>query len=272
MQEVVGSKDPEFWPESHCPFFSLPTGSSSCYSDEMTATLATLASDGTVNLHNLSSSIQTVFGAEQSPYQVALAKRADKKYPIAGPWLNGGVIKSLDNMSKGVSPSGSESCEDNDGFTSALPAFLVTMDIEKGREVANLLTVNSVAMAHYKVQNLIIANIINKVDDPIVSAKNSIAAENPEVAAEMDEVMSAVKQGLTVSQIVSKFGKACGLPGSFQGALASILLASDFVQWVRAIILAGGDCCARANYMVAVFGAKFGIEAIPRDQPHGPDY
>ena len=21
MQEVVGSKDPEFWPESHCPFF-----------------------------------------------------------------------------------------------------------------------------------------------------------------------------------------------------------------------------------------------------------
>jgi len=265
MQEVVGNKDPEFWPESHCPFFSLPTGASSCYSDEMASTLTTMASDGAVNLGNLSTSIQTVFGADTSPYQIALAKRAEKKYPISGPWLNGGVIKSLENMSKGIKPSGSDSCEDNDGFTSALPAFLLTLDIEKGREVANLVTVNSVAMAHYKVQNLIIANIINKVDDPIVSAKNSIATENPEVAAEMDEVMAAVKQGMTVAEIVSKFGKACGLPGSFQGALASLLLAPDFVQGVRTNILAGGDCCARANYMGAVFGAKFGIEAIPME-------
>lgn len=265
MKEVVGDKEPEFWPESHCPFFSLPTGSSSCYSDEMSSTLATMASDGGVNLGNLASSIQSVFGADQSPYQIALAKRAEKKYPISGPWLNGGVIKSLDNMNKGKSPPGSESCEDNDGFTSALPAFLLALDIAKGREVANLLTVNSVAMAHYKVQNLIIANIIGKIDDPIVSAKKSIESENPEVAIEMDAVMEAVNQGLTVSQIVSKFGKACGLPGSFQGALASIILAPDYVQGVRGNILAGGDCCARANYMGAVFGAKYGIEAIPME-------
>ena len=71
MQEVIGSKEPE----SHRPFFSLPTGSSICYSDEVTSTLATLAIDGLVNLDNLSSSIQTVFGAEESPYQVVLAKR-----------------------------------------------------------------------------------------------------------------------------------------------------------------------------------------------------
>merc|ERR1711862_647281 len=81
------------------------------------------------------------------------------------------------------------------------------------------------------------------------------------VAAEMDDVMAAVKEGLTVSDIVSKFGKACGLPGSFQGALASLLLAPDFVQGVRGNILAGGDCCARANYI----GAVFGIEAIPME-------
>ena len=37
------------------------------------------------------------FGSPDSPYQVALAKRADKKYPVPGPWINGGVIQFLKN-------------------------------------------------------------------------------------------------------------------------------------------------------------------------------
>ena len=100
------------------------------------------------------------------------------------------------------------------------------------------------------------------IDDGI---DQSLSSEQPEVAKEMDEVMAAVKEGGTVHDIVSKFGKACGLPGSFQGALAGIdqsehmtvltnhiaglLLAPDFVTAVRRNILAGGDCCARANYI-----------------------
>ena len=40
MKEVVGDKSPEFWPESHCPFYSLPTGSVCCYTDEMLTPLA----------------------------------------------------------------------------------------------------------------------------------------------------------------------------------------------------------------------------------------
>ena len=35
FQEIVGDKNPEFWPESKCPFYSLPTGSLSCYGDEL---------------------------------------------------------------------------------------------------------------------------------------------------------------------------------------------------------------------------------------------
>lgn len=88
-------------PESHRPFFSLPTGSSICYSDEVTSILATLAIDGLVNLDNLSSSIQTVFGTEQSPYQVVLAKRGLRRntlLPDTGTRSCDEI--SLDNMNK----------------------------------------------------------------------------------------------------------------------------------------------------------------------------
>jgi hypothetical protein len=37
-----------------------------------------------------------------SPYQIALGKRPEKKYPIDGPWLNGGLIKCFENYEKGV--------------------------------------------------------------------------------------------------------------------------------------------------------------------------
>ena len=62
MKDVVGDMSPEFWPESKCPFFSLPTGSSSCYSDEMSTTLACLASDGNIDTSNITAAIQTKFG------------------------------------------------------------------------------------------------------------------------------------------------------------------------------------------------------------------
>ena len=212
MKDVVGDKNPEFWPESHCPFFTLPTGAGSCYSDEMSTALDCLARDGAIKLDNISSALETVFGSPDSQYQIALAKRADKKYPIPGPWLNSGVIRSLDNMKHGKTPPGSDTCEDNDGFTLALSSFLLSKDVEKARSVAQLVTTNNIAMNHFAVQNLILANYINNVDDPITAAKNSVAADNPEVAKEMELVMAAVKEGLSVGEIVKKFGKACGLP------------------------------------------------------------
>ena len=265
MKEVVGDKSPEFWPESHCPFYSLPTGSVCCYTDEMITTLASIAAESKVDSGNITKAIQTKFGAADSPYQIALAKRAEKKYPIAGPWINGGVIKSLDNMNNKQSPPGSNTCEDNDGFTVSLPAYLLGFDSDSTKTVANLLTTNNIAMSHLSVQTLIIKNVINKLDDPINAAKSAISSEFPQVAKEMDDVVAAVESGLSIEEIVAKFGKACGLPGSFQGSLASILVSPDFVTAVRRNILAGGDCCSRANFIGAVLGAKLGIEAIPME-------
>ena len=265
MKEIVGDKPPEFWAESHCPFYSLPTGSVCCYTDEMLTTLASLATVSKVDTAAITKDIQSKFGAADSPYQIALAKRPQKKYPIAGPWINGGVIKSLENMSSQKIPPGSASCEDNDGFTLSLPAYLLGFNHDTAVSVANLVTTNNIAMSHLTVQTLILQNIVNKVENPINSAKSAVSSEFPEVAKEMDDVIAAVDSGLPIEDIVAKFGKACGLPGSFQGSLASILLSPDYVTAVRRNILAGGDCCSRANYIGAVLGAKFGVEAIPME-------
>ena len=77
-----------------------------------------------VDLKKISSALQVFYGSPDSPYQAALARRADKKYPVEGPWINGGVIQFLKNSSAGQVPPGSAECEDNDGFALSLPFFL----------------------------------------------------------------------------------------------------------------------------------------------------
>jgi len=264
MVDIVGDKNPEFWPESHCPFYSVPTGSVSCYTDEMLTTLDSLArNDGVLDKDKISSSIQTKFGSPESPYQIALAKRADKKFPIPGPWINGGVIKSLSNMSAGVQPPGSDSCEDNDGFCVSLPAYLLQFSPDQALAAATLLTTNSTATQHLKIQTQIVNNFIREVADPVNAAKEQFASELPDIAKEISDVGSAIADHKTVKEMVEMFGKACGLPGSFQGAVAGVMTAPDYVTAVRINILAGGDCNARANFLGACLGAKFGIEGIP---------
>ena len=64
---------------------------------------------------------------------------------------------------------------------------------------------------------------------------------------------------------VATLGKACYLPGSFQGGLSTLLRASSYVEAVRMNIMAGGCNCCRANVVGACLGAKFGIDGIPHE-------
>ena len=85
VAEIVGEKDPAFWPESHVPFFTLPNGKVSCYADEAVQSLNAMAeNDGKYDSDKLIQHFLHYFGDPESPYQIAKAKRADKKYPIEG--------------------------------------------------------------------------------------------------------------------------------------------------------------------------------------------
>ncbi len=60
-QEIVKDENPEFWPVCKCPYFTMPTGSLSCYGDEMVTTLKCLADGkGAVDLKALTSAIGNI--------------------------------------------------------------------------------------------------------------------------------------------------------------------------------------------------------------------
>ena len=85
--DIVGGKDkdPAFWPDSHVPFFTLPNGKVSCYNDEAIQALSVMAkNDGKYDTGKLIDHFLIHFGDPESPYQIAKAKRVDKKYPIEG--------------------------------------------------------------------------------------------------------------------------------------------------------------------------------------------
>jgi len=259
MKEIVGDQNPEFWPECKCPFFTVPTGTNSCYNDEMRTCLGSLAAPET----DVASALQTFFGAPDSPYQIALAKRAEKKFPVVGPWINGGVIQFLKNSTAGISPPGSSDCEDNDGFTVSLPVFL--KDPAQSLAVAQLLTTNSMVLDHWKMQTAILSNYLTGAEDPIQTAKRALAADLPAVCQEIDAVQALVDQGKSLGEIVEEFGKACGMPGSFQGSIAALLTHNQYVSAIRGNILSGGDCCSRSNFVGACLAARDGIEAVPME-------
>merc|ERR1712013_491996 len=143
----------------------------------------------------------------------------------------------------GTKPPGSADCEDNDGLAISLPCAL-SSNSQEGLppQMANLLTTCPTAVGHLPLQLEIL--------------KNHLGGE---------EVVKCVEGGASVADAVAKFGKACGLPGSFQGSLATLLLCHDFVSAVRSNILAGGDCNARALLIGSCLGAKLGVEGIPME-------
>ena len=86
VSKIVGeNKDPAYWEEDHNPFFSLPNGKVSCYADQAIQALHVMSENGgSLNESKLIEHFLEYFGDPESPYQVALAKRKNNKYPVEG--------------------------------------------------------------------------------------------------------------------------------------------------------------------------------------------
>ena len=273
MKNIVAGKNPEFWSESKCPFYTLPNGAVSCYGDEVLTSLYSMANNShTYAIEKVSKDISLKFGAPDSPYQIALNKRKEKKYPIEGPWINGGVIKFLENYDKSISPTGSSNCEDHDGLAIVLPWTIQSSDAvsfpwSNLKQGAEILSTNLMALQHYEVECSLLNAFLNpdQFPDPILQVKSMYSNVYPEIVDEIDKVEACKKDGMSTNEIVKKFGLACPLPGSFEGALASIIGAGSFVEAIRENIMAGGDSCSRGLLIGACLGAKFGLTGIPVD-------
>ena len=273
LDKTVDGKDPEFWPESKCPFYTRPNGAISCYADEIVTSLESMSKNSNqFLLPKVYEDINAKFGAPDSPYQVALAKRKDKKYPIEGPWINGGVIKFLENHEKSINPPGSPNCEDHDGIAIALPWIIQSssspdLPWKCLKEGVEILSTNQMALNHYEVESALLYGALHPelVSDPIAKVKAQFQDKYPDTVEEIKAVENGKARGMTVKQLVKEFGLACSLPGSFQGALSSIIGATSYKDAIRENIMAGGDSCSRGLIIGAYLGAKFGIDGIPVD-------
>ena len=272
MKELVENEEtPEFNPVSHNPYNTLESGQG-IYVDSVLATLNTIAKDNAINVENIAKTMDYVFGREDSPYQLSLAKRPtgegkpDK--PTEGPWITKCIIKAIANRNEGKIPSGSEECVDGDGFFFGLPAFLATLNWEDGCEVSQITTLkDSVTMDNIMTQFKLLFNELFGIPHAINATTHDRDIETffPVVAEDMKKVIdeTTLHNTKSLNQLVKKYGLSCVMPDAFKSELAVLLMTSDFKTAIRRNILAAGDVSSRGAFIGAVYGAKEGMKVIP---------
>ena len=139
----------------------MPKGDATYLNYLMTPIDTITKDDGIVSITHLTRAILNNFGAPNTSYQKTLKQREEGvEKPIPGPWLNSCVKKSMKKMREGKSPSGSEECTDNDGFLFGLPAFLLSLDLDIGHNIAHMISTSSVVMSNVEAQYILLAEFL----------------------------------------------------------------------------------------------------------------
>jgi hypothetical protein len=267
LANIIGSNDPAFWQDSHCPFYTLPTGKVSCYADQAIQALTVMSDNGGVfDADKTCRHFLEHFGNPASPYRVAEAKRyKDKKYPVEGPWIHGSVRGMVDRYNADIRPPGPDDAREHDGLDVALPLMIQqapNYDASALAQAINIMTQDPWSVNHHEAEAFMIGQFIHGEDDPIGKTKEKFE-DNTDIVKEIEAVEQGKNEGQDAKVLVKKFGMACPMPGSFQSSLVSIIGAKSYHDALRETIACGGDACSRANLIGACLGAKYGIEGIP---------
>ena len=280
---IADVKDtPEFFPESKSPFYTLPTGETSCYFDIAESVLNGVAafSNSRYSYNTICNELVKSFGPGNPNYDLEARqvymeqrRRGEIDGPIVGKWFHGALIKFLENYRDGIGskPYGDPHIKETDGFCANLPLACKyvgsdTFD-EMSLEIIQSMSTWPTAVSHGMVASKIIANIIRTGDAyNIMDIKQEIADSYPDVVKSLEAVESVIKQDLHHTRAVNYvFGSPCYNPGSFQGAIHAVQTSGSFKEAVRKTIRAGGCNCSRSFFIGAITGAKYGINGIPVD-------
>ena len=249
---------PEFWPRSASPFYSLETGETSCYWDQAMAVLTALT-DQEFSYPAICQELVRQLGPG-SPYNMEARQEFMRRRrlglsltPVKGKWLHGGMVKFLENHSQGRQVCGDPTIKETDGFCCSLPVVVRFAGqprlVETVLRVATTQSTWPVAVRHAVVAARIVEAFILEREDPILSVARDIQPDFPEISREVEEVEASltVEHTTAVGQI---FGRPCYNPGSFLGALHAVLTTShSYPEAVRKTILAGGCNCSRAFFI-----------------------
>ena len=280
IQKLIGAKaDPEFWPKSESPFYTLPTGANSAYFDLSLVMLRSLGQNsGVFEPRIFMEHVVSHFG-QNTPYETAFQKRKlnytpevrEKGWPapINGPWRHGLVTTMLENFSRTEEiPVGPTTANEIDGFCAALPVWLVSKPEQRIalsqkalKIVAGGRLCEDHALAFLQLLELASAGEQHPIHQ---------LARNPKIYGLPQQITEEIEQVISASEVdhsdfVQQVGKACRYSGTFQGALHAVLKASSYEEGVRLSILAGGCNCSRSIQVGSLLGAIHGEEKIPKE-------
>lgn len=257
----------EFWPDSKCPFFTIPLGEPCFYNDIALVTLSSLSeNNGNLNLDHLLGSMNTYFGAGSKYADTLKARQAENaKLPVDGPWIHKSMIRFLENYKDGENNPGDIENKEFDGFCAALPLISKhagrNIVWEEALKVISVITTEPKTTEMFHTACLLLNSFIMGEQDAVDKMKDSIESLYPDVYQIIGEVEDAVSRPFQTS--LDAFGKCCYLPGTFQCAMLVLLKTSSFIDAVRLNITGGGCSGGRANFIGACYGAKYGIDGIP---------
>lgn len=134
MMRIVGSSNPEFWPENLSPFYVMELGQRSCYSDICFSSLQAMGAADTLNKRfrdPIVSSLLSTF-SPTSEYAAALerrkiaydpSQRSTRNDPVPGPWQQKSVTTFLENYAAGAAVTGSTDTIESDGICCSIPVI-----------------------------------------------------------------------------------------------------------------------------------------------------
>jgi len=271
-------EQPEFWPESKSPFYTLETGENSCYFDQAYAVMTSLKNKQEFSFEDICEEFVRQLGPA-SPYDMAareeymmLRRHGRVQGPIKGKWLHGGMIKFFENKKRNPTAEiwGDPHVKETDGFCCALPV-VVKLAGEEGLmdKVFRVTTTQSswgVAVSHALVASKIIETFLlnNQPHDTFRAVADNVRAEFPDIHEEL-KMIESMQDADHIKAVGYIFGRPCYNPGSFMGAIHAVQTSQSFEEAVRKTIKAGGCNCSRSFFIGAMLGARDGIAAIPRD-------
>ena len=198
---------------------------------------------------------------------ITISIQSHSHFDFEGPWIQGTLIKMMDQHKAVVDPPGPKDAEDHDGLCTALPLIIQQspdLDMAELETCFQIVSTKRDALNHYEVEAFLLNEYLKGTENPIEATKDHFQ-ENEMILKEINAVLDGKKAGKCAEELVEQFGMACPLPGSFQSSLVTLVGAQSYADGIKEAIFCGGDSCSRANLIGACLGAKFGITAIPEE-------
>jgi len=276
---ICGTANPEFWPKSESPFYTLPTGANSTYFDLSLVILRSLNhNSGVFKPRIFMEHVVSHFG-QNTPYETAFQKRKlnytpevrEKGWPtpINGPWRHGLVTTMLENFSRTEEIQvGPETADEIDGFCAALPVWLVSKPEQRttlSQKALKIVAGGRLCEDHALAFLQLLKLALSGEQYPIHQL-----AQNPKIYGLPQQVTKEIEQVISASEVdhsefFQQVGKACRYSGTFQGALHAVVKANSYEEGVRLSISAGGCNCSRAIQVGSLLGAIHGEDKIPKE-------